>query len=65
MGRRRGLGPACWHPKDLLAFEHKGERAYAMGCTWMTNREARKAVPPAYSQWIATQFLAVQGRAAA
>ncbi len=31
----------------------------------MTNREARKAVPLAYSQWIATQFLAVQGRAAA
>ncbi|MFE6820852.1 DNA cytosine methyltransferase, partial [Streptomyces sp. NPDC057675] len=50
----------CWHRKDLLAFAHKGERAYAdaMGCTWMTNREARKAVPPAYTQWLATQFLA-------
>ncbi|MFE7036364.1 DNA cytosine methyltransferase [Streptomyces sp. NPDC057621] len=57
----------CWHRKDLLAFAHKGERAYAdaMGCTWMTNREARKAVPPAYTQWLATQFLALEGEAAA
>jgi DNA (cytosine-5)-methyltransferase 1 len=57
----------CWHRKGLLAFEHKGERAYAdaMGCTWMTNLEARKAVPPAYTQWIATQFLILEGRTAA
>ncbi|MFC9115013.1 class I SAM-dependent methyltransferase [Streptomyces sp. NPDC057092] len=61
------LVPPCWHRKGLLAFEHKGERAYAdaMGCTWMTNLEARKAVPPAYSQWLATQYLAFEGRAAA
>ncbi|MEU0787119.1 DNA cytosine methyltransferase [Streptomyces sp. NPDC006173] len=61
------LIPPCWHRKGLLAFEHKGERAYAdaMGCTWMTNREARKAVPPAYSQWIAEQFLTLEERAAA
>ncbi|MFH8696739.1 DNA cytosine methyltransferase [Streptomyces chartreusis] len=57
----------CWHHKGLLAFAHKGERAYAdaMGCTWMTNLEARQAVPPAYSQWIAAQFLALEGRTAA
>ncbi|MEV5170896.1 DNA cytosine methyltransferase [Streptomyces flaveolus] len=61
------LVPPCWHRKGLLAFEHKGERAYAdaMGCTWMSNLEARKAVPPAYTQWIATQFLDLEGRAAA
>jgi DNA (cytosine-5)-methyltransferase 1 len=61
------LIPPCWHHKGLLAFEHKGERAYAdaMGCTWMTNLEARKAVPPAYAQWIATQFLGLEGRTAA
>ncbi|MFJ7018460.1 class I SAM-dependent methyltransferase [Streptomyces sp. NPDC101117] len=61
------LVPPCWHRKGLLAFEHKGERAYAdaMGCTWMTNLEARKAVPPAYSQWLAAQYLAFEGRAAA
>ncbi|MET9253718.1 DNA cytosine methyltransferase [Streptomyces sp. NPDC003717] len=61
------LVPPCWHRPGLLAFAHKGERAYAdaMGCTWMTNLEARKAVPPAYTQWIATQFLTQHGRAAA
>ncbi|MCL7370545.1 DNA cytosine methyltransferase [Streptomyces ardesiacus] len=61
------LVPPCWHRKDLLAFAHKGERAYAdaMGCTWMTSLEARKAVPPAYAQWIAAQFLALEGRTAA
>ncbi|WP_170837846.1 DNA cytosine methyltransferase [Streptomyces sp. TP-A0874] len=64
------LLPPCWHPKGrnkLLAFEHKDERAYAdaMGCTWMTNLEARQAVPPAYSQWIAEQFLNTDERAAA
>jgi DNA (cytosine-5)-methyltransferase 1 len=50
----------CWHRPEVLAFEHKDERAYAdaMGCGWMTIREARKAVPPSYSQWIGEQFLA-------
>jgi DNA (cytosine-5)-methyltransferase 1 len=53
------LLPPCWHHPNLLAFEHKNERAYAdaMGCTWMTNREARQAVPPAYSRWIGHQYL--------
>ena len=66
-GREVMQAPPCWHHKGLLAFEHKGERAYAdaMGCTWMTNLEARKAVPPAYTQWIADQYLALEGRAAA
>ncbi|MGW5008922.1 DNA cytosine methyltransferase [Streptomyces parvulus] len=61
------LVPPCWHHKGLLAFAHKGERAYAdaMGCTWMSNLEARKAVPPAYAQWIAAQFLTLEGRTAA
>lgn len=60
-GGTAGLGmlSPCWHRKDLLPFEHKGERAYAdaMGCTWMTNKEARQAVPPAYTQWIGEQYL--------
>ncbi|MFE0643262.1 class I SAM-dependent methyltransferase [Streptomyces sp. NPDC058877] len=64
------LLPPCWHPRGrnkLLAFEHKGERAYAdaMGCTWMSAAEARKAVPPAYSYWIATQYLTHERQAAA
>jgi DNA (cytosine-5)-methyltransferase 1 len=43
----------CRH-RGLLPFMHKGERAYAdaLGCTWMTNREAREAVPPAFTQHI-------------
>ncbi|MFJ6935916.1 DNA cytosine methyltransferase [Streptomyces sp. NPDC101132] len=61
------LLPPCWHHKQLLAFEHKGERAYAnaMGCTWMTNKEARQAVPPAYSHWIGQQYTALTRETAA
>ncbi|MER7968542.1 DNA cytosine methyltransferase [Streptomyces sp. NPDC096080] len=57
----------CWHRRNLLAFTHKNERAYAdaMGCTWMTSLEARKAVPPAYTHWIARQYLTHEGRTAA
>jgi len=53
------LTPPCDHA-GLLPFEHKGERAYAdaMGCQWMTNREAREAIPPAYSEYLA-QFIPV------
>lgn len=52
------LLPACQHV-GLLAFMHKGERAYAdaMGCTWMTNREAREAIPPAYTSFIGEQLV--------
>ncbi|WP_233289056.1 DNA cytosine methyltransferase [Kitasatospora sp. MBT63] len=48
------LLPPCWHPASLLSFEHKEERAYAdaMGCTWMSAKEARQAVPPAYTELI-------------
>jgi hypothetical protein len=48
----------CHHRRADLAFEHKGERAYAdaMGCEWMTAREAREAVPPAYTELIGCQL---------
>lgn len=54
-----GLVSPCRH-SELLPFEHKGERAYAdaMGCEWMTNREAREAVPPAYTEFIGAQLRA-------
>jgi len=55
------LTPACTcrsHP--VLPFMHKGERAFAdgMGCDWMSNREARQAIPPAYTRYIGEQLLA-------
>lgn len=39
---------------------HKGERGYAdaMGCGWMTNREARQAIPPAYTHLIGERLRA-------
>ena len=42
------------HHRGLLPFMHKGERAYAdaLGCEWMTNREARQAIPPAFTHHI-------------
>ena len=54
-----GLTSPCRH-RGLLAFEHKGERAYAdaMGCEWMSKTEAREAIPPAYTEFIGTQLLA-------
>lgn len=61
-----GLLNPCKHA-DLLPFMHKGERAYAdaLGCEWMSNREARQAIPPAYTEWIGQQLLeAVTIRAA-
>ncbi|MFE1081741.1 DNA cytosine methyltransferase [Nocardiopsis alba] len=55
------LTSPCYHHPGLLPFEHKGERAYAhaMGCTWMTNVEGRQAVPPAYTQHIGQELLAL------
>ena len=53
------LIPPCSH-RNLLPFMHKGERAYAdaMGCGWMTNREARQAIPPAFTQHVGELLLA-------
>jgi hypothetical protein len=47
------LLPACDHT-GMLSFNHKQERAYAdaMGCTWMTKRQARQAIPPVYTEYV-------------
>lgn len=69
--RHRAFETSGWHDMQLtspchhhglLPFVHKGERAYAdaMGCTWMSNKEARKAIPPAYTRWIGEQFLTLE-----
>ncbi len=31
----------------------------ALGCEWMTTREARQAIPPAYTEWIGQQLLSM------
>jgi DNA (cytosine-5)-methyltransferase 1 len=52
--------PPCRHRKTDLPFMHKGERAYAdaMGCTWMSARGGRQAIPPAYTEYIGHQLMA-------
>ncbi|XVV03378.1 DNA methylase [Actinosynnema sp. CA-248983] len=53
------LTAPCSHRRKLLAFDHSNERAYAdaMGCHWMTAREGRQAVPPAYTHHIGLVLL--------
>jgi DNA (cytosine-5)-methyltransferase 1 len=56
--RLYSLIPPCQHV-GLLPFMHKAERAYAdaLGCEWMTAREAREALPPVFTQHIGEQLL--------
>lgn len=56
------LSLGCWH-NGQRSFEHKQERAYAdaMGCDWMTVKESRQAIPPAYTELIGHQLLAHVG----
>lgn len=46
--------PRCSHRRGDLSFGHRDERIYAdaMGCTWMTAREGRQAIPPAYTEYL-------------
>jgi len=52
------IGP-CRH-RGLLPFMHKGERAYAdaLGCDWMTAREAREAIPPQFTSFVGQYLMA-------
>jgi DNA (cytosine-5)-methyltransferase 1 len=56
------LHPPCQHRSSDLAFDHGGtatESEYrdAMGCHWMTVKESRNAIPPAYTEHIGWQLL--------
>jgi len=50
----------CYRNPRLIPFEHKDERAFAdaMECTWMTNLEARQAIPPAMTEHLGRQLTA-------
>lgn len=54
----------CTHRATDLAFDHGGtsstESEYrdAMGCGWMTVKESRNAIPPAYTEWVGRQLRA-------
>ena len=49
----------CNSHRGLMPFEHKAERAYtdAMGCEWMTVKDGRDAIPPAYTEHIGRQLI--------
>ena len=49
----------CYLNPRLVPFEHKDERAFAdaMGCTWMSAKEGRQAVPPAFTEHIGRALL--------
>jgi hypothetical protein len=56
--------PECRHHPDDLCFDHgtTGDRESdyrdAMGCYWMTCKQARQAIPPAYTEWLGRLLLA-------
>jgi hypothetical protein len=72
-GRVRGYRHGRFYDGPYVAAYGNGggkpsvpELQTAMGITWTDVREElTEAIPPAYTEWIATQFLALEGRAAA
>jgi DNA (cytosine-5)-methyltransferase 1 len=58
---------SCYRRRDAVPFEHKDERAFAdaMGCTWMTAKGGRQAIPPAYTELIGADLMDQLAAAAA
>jgi hypothetical protein len=57
------LLPGCRHRPDDYSFDHGGkqpESVYrdALGCHWMTVKEARQAIPPCYTEHLGRLLLA-------
>ncbi len=54
------LLPTCRHHRTDLPFMHKNERAFAdaLGCTWMSNKGGRQAIPPAYTHFLGEELFA-------
>lgn len=64
------MAQPCLHSADDLSFDHGGkqpESEYrdAMGCGWMTVRESRNAIPPAYTEFMGRLLLEQVERAEA
>lgn len=53
----------CYRDPAIIPFGHKGERAFAdaMGCTWMTAKGGRQAIPPAFTQFIGERLIGFVG----
>ncbi len=56
------LTPHCQHRDDDFSFDHGGkqtETVYrkAIGCDWMTVKESRQAIPPAFTESIGRQLM--------
>lgn len=65
-----GLQPPCAHESTDLAFDHgytapESEYRDAMGCGWMTVKESREAIPPAYTEYLGKRMRETLEREAA
>ena len=57
-------GGASYSPRFPDLFDDLSTRKLLMGIDWMTSDELSEAIPPAYTEWIGRQLLAVLERAA-